>query len=143
VDQPLRTAAAPHGIISFELARTVQAAQSMLASWDWLARVYAGLSLGLDYLYLVVYSTAIAFGCVWIAARNRTRRPRFARAGIAIAWSQWAAALFDAVENAALFRVLTGSIAEHWPMLAWGCASLKFFLVAIGLLFTIAGAFVR
>jgi hypothetical protein len=34
IGRPLQTAAAPLGIVSFELAGTLAAAQAMLASWD-------------------------------------------------------------------------------------------------------------
>ena len=45
---PLKTEAAPMGIVSFELAGEISRAQSMIESWGQQGQVYAGLNLGLD-----------------------------------------------------------------------------------------------
>ena len=50
LDVPLRTAVAPRGIVSFELARDVNASRQILESWNARAKTHAALSLGLDYL---------------------------------------------------------------------------------------------
>jgi hypothetical protein len=63
----LRTEVAPRGIISFEFAGELALAQRMVESWGSKGQVYAGLNLGLDYLFLVVYACAIALGCVLVA----------------------------------------------------------------------------
>ena len=52
LDRPLRTPAAPQGIVSYELAGTLPRAQEILASWGERGRLFAGVGLGLDYLYL-------------------------------------------------------------------------------------------
>jgi hypothetical protein len=70
---PLKTDAAPSGIVSFELAGTLPVAQGILASWDATARVYAGLNLGLDFLFIAAYATCIGLGCV-IVVRNLARQ---------------------------------------------------------------------
>ena len=49
IDAPLQTDAAPMGIVSYELAGSVDGAQRILDSWDPTARLYAAFSLGLDY----------------------------------------------------------------------------------------------
>jgi urease beta subunit len=51
---PLRTDVSPHGIISFEFAGELDLAQRMVESWGSTGRIYAGLNLGLDYLFLAV-----------------------------------------------------------------------------------------
>lgn len=51
LDAPLRTSAAPRGIVSFELAQNYDASRQILDSWSTDAKVYAALSLGLDYLF--------------------------------------------------------------------------------------------
>ncbi|MCZ6571187.1 MAG: hypothetical protein O7B23_13610 [Deltaproteobacteria bacterium] len=137
LDYPLRTAAAPFGIGSFELAKTLAQSQSVLTSWDPSARIYAGLSLGIDYLYLVLYSASIALACVRLARALQHRSARLATLGIALAWAQPVAAGLDAIENYALIRLLLGSLAAAWPLLAWACALPKFTLVAAGLLYVL------
>ena len=64
---PLKTQAAPAGIVSFELAGGLEKARAMVASWGPRERVYAGLNLGLDFLFLVAYSSGIGLGCVLVA----------------------------------------------------------------------------
>ena len=140
IGAPLQTAAAPAGIISFEFAGTLENAQQMLASWDPDQQVRAGLSLGLDYLFLLLYSTAIAFASFRVAATLRDGRPLLATAGVWLGWAQWLAAALDAVENVALISLLLGSQGALWPPLAWGCAAVKFAIVAAGLLYALLGA---
>ena len=69
VNAPLKTPAAPQGIVSYEFAGTTAAAQGILDSWDAGAKVHAGFSLGLDYLYMPVYALTIGLACAWAAAR--------------------------------------------------------------------------
>ena len=137
---PLQTGEAPLGIVSFELAGSLPVAQSMLESWGPSGRVYAGVNLGLDYLFLVAYAGSIGLGCV-LLAQGLARQMRFlSLAGVVLAWAMIAAALLDAVENYALIRVLLGSQQELWPVLARWCAIPKFLIVAAGLLFLILGS---
>ena len=77
--RPLNTDAAPLGIVSFELAGELSLARSMVESWGHTGQVYASLSLGLDYLFLVTYSSCIALGCVLVA--RSLARPNLARPG--------------------------------------------------------------
>ncbi len=139
VDAPLKTAAARQGIISYEFAGTVPAAQAMLDSWDENARAHAGFSLGLDYLYMPVYALTIGLACAWagrvLAARWRGWRVVGLVLGIGLA----PAALADATENFALTRMLFGGVAAPWPAVARGCATGKFALISIGFIFALVG----
>ena len=109
----------------------------MLQSWNPEAKIYAALSLGLDYLFLVSYATTISLACVLVARRLEKRSHRFSAAGILLAWSLPLAAILDAVENYALIRTLLGAQQNYWPALALGCAIPKFALVAAGLAYLI------
>ena len=55
IDSSLKTAEAPNGIVSFELAMDSSSSQKMISSWNSEARLYAALSLGIDYLFLFAY----------------------------------------------------------------------------------------
>jgi hypothetical protein len=137
---PLNTDVAPMGIVSFEFAGELALARRMAESWGPMGRVYAGLNLGLDYLFLVAYGSAISLGCV-LAARGFAQRVRvLSGVGVVLAWAQFAAALLDAVENYALIRVLLGVEQAIWPVLARWCAMPKFIIVALGLVYVIVGA---
>ena len=137
---PLRTDACPRGIISFEFAGELSLAQRMVESWGEKGQVYAGLNLGLDYLFLVVYACAIALGCV-LVARGFFQRMRFlSRAGVILAWAQFLAAVLDGVENYGLIQILVGTDNEIWPVVAKWCAGPKFVIVGFGLVYVIIGA---
>lgn len=139
---PLKTDVAPSGIVSFEFAGELSLAQSMVESWGRTGQVYAGLNLGLDYLFLVFYASAIGLGCV-LVARNLSERVEFlSLIGIILAWGQFGAALLDGIENYALIRVLLETQKELWPVVARWCAVPKFLIVATGLVYIIIGALV-
>ncbi len=140
VGTPLQTPTAPRGIISYEFAGTTERAAAILAGWDENARLHAGFSLGLDYLFMPLYAMTIALGCLWAAERWR-RRPLTAL-GTLLAWGVWLAAVFDVVENLALWRLLSGTQTDPWPGIAWWCALLKFALVGGGLVYILVGAIV-
>jgi hypothetical protein len=57
-----------------------------------------------------------------------------------LGWGLWAAALFDAVENAMLTVVLFGAVAATYPQVAQVCAILKFILIVLGLVFVVVAA---
>jgi hypothetical protein len=134
---PLQTEVAPAGIISYELAGTVEKAQAILDSWDATAKVYASFNLGLDYLFMLAYSATIALGIIWLAEARPLRGLALRSAGL-LAWGQLLAAVLDAVENAALLIMLVDRAAEPWPLVARWCAIPKFGLVALGILFVSA-----
>jgi hypothetical protein len=139
VSQPLKTGAAPAGMVSFELAATAAKASEIIMSWDSTARLHAAFSLGLDYLFLVAYSTTIGFACVWAASVLGRRRPALETLGLLVAWGQWGAGLFDATENTALILLLFGSSSDSLAHIAFVAAILKFALTIVGLLFASAG----
>ncbi|MCK5310667.1 MAG: hypothetical protein KAJ62_01065 [Desulfobacteraceae bacterium] len=138
-DSHLKTEAAPNGIVSYEFAGTLPVAQSMIKSWGEHGQIYAGLSLGLDYLFLIVYACAIGLGCVLIGQKLSEKFILAESIGTIIAWGLIIAALLDAVENYALIKILLGSVQEFWLTIAWFCAAPKFVLVGLGLIYLIFG----
>jgi hypothetical protein len=128
-------------IVDFELAGSVQNAQTIIDAWNANDHIRAGFSLGFDYLYMPVYSTTIALGCI-LAASVLSKRA-WHSIGILLAWGLWLAALFDATENLALFTELLGNNVAPWPQIAYICATIKFGLIALGLLYVIAGVIAR
>ena len=137
---PLKTDIAPYGIISFELAGTLPLAEKMVESWGKLGQIYAGVNLGLDFLFIVVYANCIGLGCV-IVARNLSRQGAFlAATGIGLVWALWFAALFDCIENYALINLLLGSQQATFAMIAKWCAIPKFLIVGLCIAYIILGA---
>lgn len=129
---PLVSDAAPNGIVSFELAGSAERAGRIVASWSAHARERAALTLGLDYVYLLVYPAWLSLACLLTARR---RSGAWQRGGLALAWLVLAAGLCDAVENAALLRILEAGASPAAARLAWLCAAVKFALVLAAVLY--------
>jgi hypothetical protein len=142
IGAPLQTEAAPAGIISFEFAGTVSAARAMIESWGSQGQVSAGLSLGLDYLFLLAYSITIALGCSIVAENIHSKLGFLIRLGKILTWAQFLAAALDALENYALIRVLLGSDNALWPQVAYWSAGPKFLIVLLGILYILLGALI-
>jgi hypothetical protein len=143
VGKALITTDAPYGIISYELAGSVEKAQWIIDSWDQGARLYAAFSLGFDYLFMVLYSTTIALACLWGGRVLQARNMPGYIIGILLAWGLWLAAVLDGIENIALSLSLFNSPAAPWPQVAQISALLKFGLIFLGLIFTFFALIVR
>lgn len=154
LDKPLRTDAAPNGIVSFELAGDSQSARVITDSWKQSSRspssvaaqsnadivnlphVFVAFGLGIDYLFMPLYALALAFGTLLAAQKHGGwLRSLGALAG----YGAFIAALFDAVENFALWRVLLGAVDSVYPAIAAFCATVKFALLLFGLVYSLVG----
>jgi hypothetical protein len=140
LDQPLRTAAAPSGIVSFELAQEPVTAQSIIISWDPNARLFAAFGLGLDYLFMPAYALALSLG---ILLMMNGRTGWVLQLSAWMGWGIFAAAVLDAVENYALLKELTGAVISPYPEIAALCAAIKFALLVVGLLTVIIGRIIK
>ena len=128
-------------IVDFELAGSVPKAQAIIDAWNENDRIRAGFSLGFDYLYMPVYSTTIAVACVMAA--GVWKRTAWHTLGLLLAWGLWIAAVSDATENLALLTELLGRNVAPWPQIAQICATIKFGLILLGLLYVVAGVVLR
>jgi hypothetical protein len=137
LDAPLRTPAAPNGIVSFELAGNIESTAGILLSWDERADLYAAFGLGIDYLFMPLYATALALGILLAASKHGGW---FFTLGAWLGWGAYAAMLFDALENYALARMLLlNEVWSPYPQVAAFSASIKFGLLSLGLFFALAG----
>jgi hypothetical protein len=134
---PLKTAAAPAGIVSFELAGSISKADAILSSWDGMARTFTGLNLGLDFVFIVAYAGAIGLGCSLLGASLGKRFRAFGIVGVSLAWAQLLAAALDSTENYSLITLLLGSKENGWAVLARVCAIPKFSIVLLGLAYLV------
>jgi hypothetical protein len=143
VGRPLQMAGSKCGIVDFDLAGAWRQADRMVKLWA-RNRVIpaAAFQLGLDYLFIPLYSTAIATWCVWAGLSLSGRWSLALPLGVVLAYGQWVAGAFDCVENFALLRILAGNRDHHWPRMARGCAIAKFALVIAGLVFVAGGIIV-
>jgi len=81
----------PLGIISFELAGSEEAGREMVASWNEYQRQIVAFELGLDYLFMPLYSTAICYCC--ILTSRVCASGCLLSVGIGIGYSQYVAAV--------------------------------------------------
>ena len=136
---PLITNNAPGGIISFELAKYNNQSIAIISSWDLNAKVNAGLSLGIDFLFLVVYAIFFATACYLVAQKYINKNNLMYKTGLFIAKLQFVAALFDAIENIVLIKLLLGSNNNIFSLIAYYFASIKFVIIAIAIIYIIIG----
>jgi hypothetical protein len=128
------------GIIPFEVAGTQERAEEILDDWGKEGRDAARVSLIADYPYIVAYSIFLAVGCTIAAGRlGRRGMQRLSRIGPPLGWAQFVAGAFDAIEDAALLRVLDGHT-EAYPGIAFVAAVGKFALAGLGVAYVILGA---
>lgn len=137
IGRPLQTPDSPLGIVSFQLAGDLDRAQRMVSTWGESGRLAAGLSLGLDFLFLFAYPALIGLTCVLVARSLQARLRGVAALGVVLAWALPAAGVLDAVENYALIRLLLGASQPAWPAVAQWCAVVKFAIVGAGLAFVL------
>ncbi len=130
---------APAGIVSFELAGKFADTQQILASWNIMSKISAGLSLGLDFLFIFSYAFFLAFSIFKIAGLFRNSRNWLTQIGLYLGWAQFLAGFSDILENISLIRLLLGSQNALYSTLAYYFASLKFILIILGI-FYIFGA---
>lgn len=141
---PLSTEEAPLSVSSFGMAWDFGRARAMMASWDERARLSGAFSIGFDFLNLLVYSTAFAMACAWVAQSAREAgRAWLGAAGVLLAWGQWAAVVFGAVQNAVMMSLLFGGGGEAWLKVSYWCTLLKLILLALGPAYALAGWLAR
>lgn len=138
----LRTAAAPMGIVSLAMSETGSQSRRVISSWDDTAQDDAWRNLSLDYIFIPLYTTALALisikaahwftdtGALWMS--NLT---------IAFAWGAWLAGLLDVAENSALLRSLQvyPDVPDGLARMASWCARLKFLLIGMAALMALFG----
>lgn len=142
IDLHLRNAVSPQGIVSFELCAFAASCGAIVTEWGPAGRVWAGLSLGVDYLFMFLYAATIYLGFQLVL----TRVPDGLK-GVATgaAWAVWGAAAADAVENYCLAQMLVIPSADAYALPAAIFATIKFVVLAatLGLLLVFYLRFAR
>lgn len=139
LDPPLRTAAAPLGLVSLQLAWKVTTVRAILGSWNSAARVYAAFSLGFDFLFILCYAFVLGLG-TQIASLRLGKR--FARIGQGMICGVILAVLLDVSENILLFSIMTKGNYPPYSLFASLAATLKFLLIFIVLVYVLLGLMV-
>jgi hypothetical protein len=108
-----------------------------LSAWNFTEKLWAAFSLGLDFLFLIIYSTLLSLGCIRFASSFQSKL--WAKLGTFLAWGQWAAASFDVLEDISLVVILFGSQINFIMLISRFSAFMKFTLILSGLLYIIMG----
>lgn len=133
-DGHIQTPSAPHGIVSLQLCHLAATCQAILDEWGATGRGFAMFSLGLDYLFILLYSAG------FIALLNITMR-RLRPSWQAI--STWVGRLVllagacDAVENLLLLNLLQTPSVLAFAVPAAYLAALKFLLLGVAALWVV------
>lgn len=138
LDIPLKNEIASNGIVSFELAGSLPNSINILDSWDTNAKLYAGISLGFDYLFMLVYSLLLYVLVKHISSKfTNTSLHKF---GNFLAGAMLLSGILDAIENYALIQLYLGNLKQIFSTIAYYTASIKFLIIGIGI-FYILGSY--
>lgn len=130
-------------ILGLEFAGSLEAAEEIQAEWGGHGEYLARLSLWIDFGFMAAYGAFFALACFTVRDFARARGlSRLAAVGVAAPACAIAAALFDVAENVLWLLVLGGHLGEPAPAIATACASLKFLLIAVAILYSLAGLLV-
>jgi hypothetical protein len=136
LDTPLKNDVCKHGITSFELAKDVNKTVAIINSWDEHAKISVSISMGFDFLFILVYTTLIAL-LIYKVSKSFTGNHFVKRIGIVLLNAIFFAGLLDIVENIALIKLLFGEYQQIWSSIAYYFASVKFAIVLVCLIYII------
>ena len=139
LDIPLKNEIAKNGIVSFELARTLQSSINILNSWDPTAKLYAGISLGFDYLFMLIYSLLLYTLTNHITSKFSNKSTK--KIGKLLAIAMLFAGISDAIENYALIKLYLGHLDQIFSTIAYYSATLKFSIIGIGIIYLMISYF--
>jgi len=128
----LQNPVAPHGVMSFELARTLARQNQVLDSWDQAARLRLSFCIGLDFFCVIAFLGVLTFGCVWLAEALRRRGAFGSTLGMTVAWALGTMGALWMLQNALLTSALFGHSSEVIAEITYGCALVKFTVLAAG-----------
>jgi hypothetical protein len=132
------------GIVGFEFAGSEDGAAEILADWGDEGTDAAKASLRIDYAYIVAYGTFLVLAA-WATRDLAQARgwPRMAAFGTVVIPFAAAAAAFDAIEDVGLLLAVDQHGGDLALRLAQICASLRFALLAVTIVYLLAGLLLR
>ncbi len=133
-DSPLKNEVCKSGIVSFELANDLDTTISILDSWDVNAKNCASLSLGFDFLFILVYSSFIAL-LIFNINDRLWKNKSFHKLGSILIVLIFIAAFFDVIENIALIKLLLGNLEQVWSSVAYFSSVTKFAIILICIIY--------
>jgi hypothetical protein len=121
-------------LVQFEIAKTVNKATTIIQDWKNSGKYELGVqSTYFAYLFMVLYTVAIALGCRFFSAF--TGNEILIKGGRGFSWLIVGATACDLVENIALSRTIHGHISQWNVTAAYDLARIKFSIVIVCILF--------
>mmetsp|Transcript_107691 Transcript_107691/g.270148 ORF Transcript_107691/g.270148 Transcript_107691/m.270148 type:complete len:196 (-) Transcript_107691:48-635(-) len=118
------------GVVAFQLGlRDGDATARALAAWSAHDTTLAGFALGLDFLYMALYSMTLSTAISWL---SRTDSDLLRSLCVALPYT---AAAFDAAENMGTLRVLLGNGSAVVRSATYACVITKFVFLGLSLLY--------
>jgi len=126
-------------IVQFEVAKTVSKANAIIQDWKDSGKYEQGVkSTSLAYLFMVLYTLAIALGCRFISAC--TGNDILIKGGRGFGWLILGATICDVIENIVISKTLAGQVSQLNVTVAYNLARIKFSIVIVCILFIVASA---
>lgn len=139
LDRRLAATGGP-SILGLEFAGSADRAHQIMAEWGDHGQDLARLSLWIDFGFMLSYGSFFALAGFATRDFARVRGHRaLALVGSAAPFCAIAAAVFDVAENIIWLLVLSGHGGSAAPPISSTCASLKFFLIAIAIVYSLWG----
>lgn len=139
IDVFIKNEITPLGIVSFEFISSLSNVNAAMQLWGEKGQAAVGFSLGLDYLYILVYSVLFIYCLRNTSEKLFQHNAAFAKVAAVLAVVFPVAACCDAIENFGLLKLLLGSQNELWVVVAYYCAAIKFCIIAISLVCIVVG----
>ena len=127
-------------MIAWELAGSGAKTAKLMTVWGPEGLPLAGFCLGIDFLFIAAYVTAISLACLWARDGFEENGWPLAGMGLVLSIAMIAAGALDAIENYALLQQLLHGADDSWAFNARMLALTKFFIVILSLTFSTLGA---
>lgn len=134
IDSGLKTLSNPNGIVSFEFCGFNSTCEQTMMEWGIKGKNLAMLSLGLDYLFLVLYPSLICTGLLQVVAHVPDNLKKYTNF---FAYFSIFAGLADAIENYFLIKVIIADSFNNYAMTASYFATIKFLIFGITFLWLV------
>jgi hypothetical protein len=139
IDRRLQATGGP-SILGLEFAGSEQRAAEIMAEWGDHGQYLGRLSLWIDFGFMLSYGAFFTLAALATRDFARERGLRaLATVGVVTPFFAAGAALFDAVENVVWLLVIGGHGGNLAPPFATACASLKFTLIALAIVYVLWG----